>query len=139
MVYRTVPRTGIVLINNQVDVGVRVEVPAQVFKHITDEVYEAKLVYRTRQYNDLVRTFCMNPNGYVVAENTDGIITVNGHSFRDPKLHSHNTILLYWSAINLRNRLLNRINTANVSLLFQYAGRRRAAAAFRRFDQRPAY
>ena len=82
---------GLSFINNQVDVGVRVEVPAQVFKHITDEVYEAKLVYRTRQYNDLVRTFCMNPNGYVVAENTDGIITVNGHSFRDPKLHSHNT------------------------------------------------
>ena len=53
-------------INNQVDIGVRVEVPAQVFKHITDEVYEAKLVYRTQRYNDLVRTFCMNPNGYVV-------------------------------------------------------------------------
>ena len=82
---------GLSFINNQVDVGVRVEVPAQVFTHITDEVYEAQLVYRTRQYNDLVRTFCMNPNGYVVAENTDGIITVNGHSFRDPKLHSHNT------------------------------------------------
>ncbi len=82
---------GLSFINNQVDVGVRVEVPAQVFKHITDEVYEAKILYRTQQYNDLVRTFCMNPYGYVVAENTDGIITVNGHSFRDPKLHSNNT------------------------------------------------
>lgn len=82
---------GLSLINNQVDVGVRVEVPAQVFKHITDEVYEAKILYRTHQYNDLVRTFCMNPYGYVVAENTDGIITVNGHSFRDPKLQSKNT------------------------------------------------
>ena len=73
---------GLNFINNQVDIGVRVEVPAQVFKHITDEVYEAKLVYRTQRYNDLVRTFCMNPNGYVVAENTDGIVTVNGHSYR---------------------------------------------------------
>ena len=82
---------GLSFINNQVDIGVRVEVPAQVFKHITDEVYEAKLVYRTQRYNDLVRTFCMNPNGYVVAENTDGIVTVNGHSYRDPKLHSNNT------------------------------------------------
>jgi len=82
---------GLSFINNQVDVGVRVEVPAQVFKHITDEVYEAKLVYRTKQYGDLVRTFCMNPNGYVVAENTDGIVTVNGHSFSDPKLNSPNT------------------------------------------------
>ncbi|MCW3488926.1 NAD(P)/FAD-dependent oxidoreductase [Dethiobacter alkaliphilus] len=79
------------LYNNQVDVGVRVEIPAEVFEHITDEVYEAKLVYRTKQYGDLVRTFCMNPKGYVVAENTDGIVTVNGHSYRDEKLHSNNT------------------------------------------------
>ncbi|HEX3031660.1 MAG TPA: NAD(P)/FAD-dependent oxidoreductase [Bacillota bacterium] len=82
---------GLSMFNNQVDVGVRVEVPAEIFQHITDEVYEAKLVYRTKQYGDLVRTFCMNPKGYVVAENTDGIITVNGHSFRDEKLHSKNT------------------------------------------------
>lgn len=79
------------LFNNQVDVGVRVEIPAEVFQHITDEVYEAKLVYRTKQYGDLVRTFCMNPKGYVVAENTDGIVTANGHSYRDEKLHSKNT------------------------------------------------
>lgn len=82
---------GMPLFNNQVDVGVRVEIPAEVFQHITDEVYEAKLVYRTKQYGDLVRTFCMNPKGYVVAENTDGIITVNGHSYRDEALHSKNT------------------------------------------------
>lgn len=82
---------GLSLTNNQVDVGVRVEIPAEVFQHITDEVYEAKLVYRTKQYGDLVRTFCMNPKGYVVAENTDGIVTVNGHSYRDEKLHSKNT------------------------------------------------
>lgn len=84
-------RLGLSLSNNQVDVGVRVEIPAEIFEHITDEVYEAKLVYRTKQYGDLVRTFCMNPRGYVVAENTDGIITVNGHSYRDEKLHSKNT------------------------------------------------
>lgn len=82
---------GMTISSNQVDVGVRVEIPAEVFQHVTDEVYEAKLVYRTKQYGDLVRTFCMNPKGYVVAENTDGIITVNGHSYRDEKLHSKNT------------------------------------------------
>jgi uncharacterized protein len=82
---------GLSMLNNQVDVGVRVEIPAEVFQHITDEVYEAKLVYRTKQYGDLVRTFCMNPKGYVVTENTDGIVTVNGHSYRDEKLHSKNT------------------------------------------------
>lgn len=82
---------GLSLSNNQVDVGIRVEIPAEIFQHITDEVYEAKLVYRTKQYGDLVRTFCMNPKGYVVAENTDGIVTVNGHSYRDEALHSRNT------------------------------------------------
>ena len=84
-------KLGLELLNNQVDVGVRVEVPDEVFNHITDEVYEAKLVYRTRRYGDLVRTFCMNPHGHVVMENTDGIVTVNGHSYSDPKLQSHNT------------------------------------------------
>ncbi len=84
-------KLGLTISSNQVDVGVRVEIPAEIFQHITDEVYEAKLVYRTKQYGDLVRTFYMNPKGYVVAENTDGIITVNGHSFRDEKLHSKNT------------------------------------------------
>ncbi len=79
------------LLNNQVDLGVRVELPAIVFKDITDAMYEAKVHYRTRQYKDVVRTFCMNPYGYVVTENTDGIITVNGHSYTDPALRSENT------------------------------------------------
>lgn len=82
---------GFKQINNQVDIGVRVELPATVWKNITDEVYEAKLMYRTKKYNDLVRTFCMNPNGYVVEENTDGIVTVNGHSFDGEDLGSDNT------------------------------------------------
>ena len=82
---------GIELINNQVDIGVRVELPAQIFEHITDVVYESKLVYRTKQYGDSVRTFCMNPYGHVVAENVEGINTVNGHSYADPKLQSRNT------------------------------------------------
>ena len=84
-------RLGVELLNNQVDVGVRVEVPDEVWDHITSKVYEAKLVYRTKRYGDLVRTFCMNPHGHVVAENNDGVITVNGHSYSDPKLQSRNT------------------------------------------------
>ena len=84
-------RHGMAQINNQVDIGVRVELPGLIFKEITDAVYEAKLHYRTRQYKDLVRTFCMNPYGYVVTENTDGIITVNGHSYTDPARQSENT------------------------------------------------
>ncbi len=84
-------KLGIELINNQVDIGVRVELPASVFETVTDTLYEAKLVYRTKQYGDKVRTFCMNPYGHVVNENVDGIITVNGHSYSDPSLRSNNT------------------------------------------------
>lgn len=79
------------MINNQVDIGVRVEVPFAVFEDITEAIYEAKLVYRTKQYGDIVRTFCMNPYGHVVTENVDGIMTVNGHSYADKKLRSKNT------------------------------------------------
>ena len=82
---------GIKSKRNRVDIGLRVEVPAEVIKHITDDVYEAKIMYQTKQYNDIVRTFCMNPYGHVVTENTNGILTVNGHSFTDPKLQSENT------------------------------------------------
>lgn len=84
-------KMGIELEQNRVDIGVRVELPAVIFKHITDEVYESKLVYKTDKYNDMVRTFCMNPYGEVVAENTNGIVTVNGHSYADPSLHTENT------------------------------------------------
>ena len=77
--------------SNRVDIGVRVELPARVFEHITDVVYESKLVYRTKQYGDSVRTFCMNPYGHVVAENVEGINTVNGHSYSDASLRSENT------------------------------------------------
>lgn len=77
--------------SNRVDLGVRVELPAEIFSHITDELYESKIVYRTPKYEDKVRTFCMNPKGAVVTENTNGIITVNGHSYEDPSKQTQNT------------------------------------------------
>jgi len=77
--------------SNRVDIGVRVELPAAIWEHITNEVYESKIVYKTDKYNDMVRTFCMNPHGLVVAENTNGIITVNGHSYADPLRKTENT------------------------------------------------
>ena len=77
--------------SNRVDIGVRVELPATVFAHLTDELYESKIVYRTEKYGDKVRTFCMNPKGAVVNENTNGIITVNGHSYEDPARQTENT------------------------------------------------
>ena len=77
--------------SNRVDIGVRVELPAEIFSHLTDELYESKIVYRTEKYGDRVRTFCMNPKGAVVSENTNGIVTVNGHSYEDPKKQTQNT------------------------------------------------
>ncbi len=77
--------------SNRVDIGVRVEIPHEIFAHLTDELYESKIVYRTEKFQDLVRTFCMNPHGVVVNENTNGIVTVNGHSYEDPALHTANT------------------------------------------------
>ena len=77
--------------SNRVDIGVRVELPAVIFSHLTDELYESKIVYRTEKFEDNVRTFCMNPYGAVVNENTNGIVTVNGHSYADPEKYTENT------------------------------------------------
>lgn len=77
--------------SNRVDIGVRVELPAVIFSHLTDELYESKIVYRTEKFEDNVRTFCMNPYGIVVNENTNGIVTVNGHSYEDTEKRTENT------------------------------------------------
>ena len=82
---------GIPTMSNRVDIGVRVELPAEIFAHLTDELYESKIIYRTQKFEDMVRTFCMNPHGVVVNENTNGIVTVNGHSYEDPSKHTENT------------------------------------------------
>ena len=78
-------------LSNRVDLGVRVELPAVIFSHLTDELYESKIVYRTEKFEDNVRTFCMNPYGIVVNENTNGIVTVNGHSYEDTEKQTDNT------------------------------------------------
>lgn len=77
--------------SNRVDIGVRVELPAVIFSHLTDELYESKIVYRTEKFEDNVRIFCMNPYGIVVNENTNGIVTVNGHSYESADLRTENT------------------------------------------------
>ena len=77
--------------SNRVDIGVRVELPAVIFSDLTDELYESKIVYRTEKFEDNVRTFCMNPYGIVVNENTNGIVTVNGHSYEGAEKQTENT------------------------------------------------
>ena len=84
-------KLSIPTLSNRVDLGVRVELPAVIFSHLTDELYESKIVYRTEKFEDNVRTFCMNPYGIVVNENTNGIITANGHSYEDVNMRTENT------------------------------------------------
>jgi uncharacterized FAD-dependent dehydrogenase len=74
-------RLGLHTAINPVDIGVRVEVPASVMEDITRATYEAKILYYTRRFEDMVRTFCMCPHGEVIRENLDGLYTVNGHSY----------------------------------------------------------
>lgn len=82
------------MVNNAVDVGVRVELPAPVFEPITSKLYESKLIYHSPTFGDEVRTFCMNPNGEVVQENYNGISTVNGHSYAEKTTNNTNFALL---------------------------------------------
>ena len=90
-VERVCEELDISTLSNRVDIGVRVELPAVIFSDLTDELYESKIVYRTEKFEDRVRTFCMNPHGIVVNENTNGIITVNGHSYESKDMQTDNT------------------------------------------------
>ncbi len=84
-------RLGIPLVSNAVDIGVRVEVPAVFTDVITDELYEPKLLYTSRHFEDQVRTFCMNPHGVVCTESWGDAVTVNGHSYADAEHKTANT------------------------------------------------
>lgn len=92
--HRESVRLGIGGVNNAVDIGVRVEVPAVLMEHLTSQIYESKLIYFTRSFDDRIRTFCMNPYGVVVTENNDGLVTVNGHSYAGTRTENTNFALL---------------------------------------------
>lgn len=93
-IHRESNRLGLKGINNPVDIGVRVEVPAVIMENLTTKIYESKLIYFTSQFDDRIRTFCMNPYGVVVTENSDGLVTVNGHSFAETRTNNTNFALL---------------------------------------------
>ncbi len=85
--------------NNQVDVGVRVELPAIVWDHFSKKIYEPKILYRSNKYGDSTRMFCFNERGHVVTENTDGVLTVNGHAYKDEDKKSKNSNFALLSTI----------------------------------------
>ncbi|MFC1967215.1 NAD(P)/FAD-dependent oxidoreductase [Chloroflexota bacterium] len=94
---REAERLHLTMHNNPVDVGVRVEVPKAVLQELTDVLYEVKLEFLSKGFDDRVRTFCMCPGGEVIMESTGGsdpVVTVNGHSYADRKSDNTNFALL---------------------------------------------
>ena len=135
-----------------VDIGVRVELPAAVLKEITDTVYESKLIYYSKTFDDKVRTFCMNPYGEVVTENNEGIVTVNGHSYANKKSENTNFAILVSSAFTepfddpiAYGRYVARLaNLLGGSVIIQrlgdlLAGRRSTRARIARCLTRPTF
>ena len=92
-------KNGVPLKNNQVDIGVRVELPSIIWEHFSQKIYEPKILYRSKQYGDTTRMFCFNERGQVVTENTDGILTVNGHAYRSEEKKSENSNFALLSTI----------------------------------------
>ena len=84
-------RNSVPMRSNQVDIGVRVELPAIIWEHFSSKIYEPKIWYRSKLYGDITRMFCFNERGHVVTENTGGILTVNGHAYKDKSKKSENS------------------------------------------------
>jgi uncharacterized FAD-dependent dehydrogenase len=91
---------GIAMSNNQVDIGVRVELPAIIWDHFSQKIYEPKIWYRSESYGDVTRMFCFNERGSVVIENTDGVLTVNGHAYKGADKKTGNSNFALLSTIN---------------------------------------
>lgn len=90
----------IMMSNNQVDIGVRVELPYEIWEHFSSKIYEPKIYYKSGKYGDTTRMFCFNERGYVVTENSDGVLTVNGHSYKDKAKQSKNSNFALLSSIH---------------------------------------
>jgi uncharacterized FAD-dependent dehydrogenase len=85
---------GLKTFNNPVDVGLRVEVLASVMEELTRVLYEPKLIYYSKAFDDQVRTFCVAPYGEVITESYDGVLTVNGQSYAERKTRNTNFAIL---------------------------------------------
>lgn len=103
---------GLELANNQVDIGVRVELPSIIWEHFSKKIYEPKIWYRSKGYGDTTRMFCFNERGSVVTENTDGVLTVNGHSYRDQSRKTQNSNFALLSTIKFTEPFKNPIEYA---------------------------
>ena len=96
LIVDTCIRLNIPLSYNKVDIGVRVEMKDEIWKHFSDKIYEPKILNKSKTYNDDCRMFCFNKGGLVSAENNNGIITANGHAYveQDKKTNNCNFAIL---------------------------------------------
>jgi len=85
---------GLKTLNNPVDVGLRVEVLASVMEELTSVLYEPKLIYYSKSFDDQLRTFCVAPYGEVITESYNGVLTVNGESYAERKTENTNFAIL---------------------------------------------
>lgn len=105
-------KNDIAMTNNQVDIGVRVELPSMVWEHFSQRIYEPKIWYRSQRYGDITRMFCFNERGSVVMENTDGVLTVNGHSYKGEDKKTQNSNFALLSTIRFTQPFKNPIEYA---------------------------
>ena len=91
---------NIPVITNAVDIGVRVEMDDCIWKEFSSKIYEPKILYKTKTFEDRTRMFCFNQGGIVSSENNDGIISVNGHAFADPNKKTKNCNFAILSSIH---------------------------------------
>lgn len=96
LIVDTCTKLNIPLSYNKVDIGVRVEMKDEIWKHFSDKIYEPKILNKSKTYNDDCRMFCFNKGGLVSAENNNGIITANGHAYveKDKKTENCNFAIL---------------------------------------------
>jgi len=85
---------GLKTLNNPIDVGIRIEVLASVMEELTSVLYEPKLIYYSKSFDDQVRTFCVAPYGEVITESYNGVLTVNGQSYAERKTENTNFAIL---------------------------------------------
>ncbi|MGI5849876.1 MAG: NAD(P)/FAD-dependent oxidoreductase [Christensenellales bacterium] len=105
-------KNNIHMTNNQVDVGVRIELPALIWDHFSKKIYEPKIWYRSKRYGDVTRMFCFNERGSVVMENTDGVLTVNGHAYKNKERKTENSNFALLSTIKFTQPFDNPIEYA---------------------------
>ena len=123
--------------NNQVDIGVRVELPKVIWEDFSKKIYEPKIWYRSKYYGDTTRMFCFNEGGNVVTENTDGVLTVNGHSYRDQSRKTENSNFALLSTIKFTQPFKNPIEYARhvASLANLISGRKCTCTKVRRLGK----